>query len=245
MVESRVKVEICVGDIMSAVAAEAGGADRVELCADISVGGTTPSAGTIASACRRLGIPVQVLIRPRGGDFVYSELELAVMRRDIEVAKDLGAAGVVLGLLTRESAIDRRQTGSLIELARPMTVTFHKAFDQTPDPMEALDALVTLGVDRVLTSGGRETALDGVETLASLVDQAKGRIIVMAGGRLGATNLAAVVRRSGVSEVHVGSAAKGIWESAASTSPRPGSGPACDQTDAGRVATIVALVRGI
>ena len=117
----RVKVEICVGDVASAIAAEAGGADRVELCDNLAVGGTTPSAGTIAESCRRLSIPVHVLIRPRGGDFIYSEPEIAVMRHDIEVAKALGAAGVVLGVLTAEAAIDRDQTAELVALARPLS----------------------------------------------------------------------------------------------------------------------------
>ena len=122
--------DLC-GDIESAIAAESGGADRVELCDNLAVGGTTPSAGTIAESCRRLSIPVHVLIRPRAGDFIYSEPEIAVMRRDIEMAKTLGAAGVVLGVLTPEAAIDRDQTAALVALARPLHVTFHKAFDQT------------------------------------------------------------------------------------------------------------------
>src|SRR5271168_42497 len=153
----RVKVEICVGDVGSALAAQAGGADRVELCDNLAVGGTTPSAGTIAESCRRLSIPVQVLIRPRAGDFVYTESEIAVMRHDIEIAKTLGAAGVVLGALKPECTIDQATTEGLIALARPLRITFHKAFDQTPAPLEALDTLIELGVERVLTSGGRPT----------------------------------------------------------------------------------------
>ena len=219
----RVQVEICVGDVESAIAAEAGGADRVELCDNLAVGGTTPSAGTIAEACRRLRIPVHVLIRPRAGDFVYSEPELAVMRHDIEVAKALGAAGVVLGVLTREAAIDRDQTAALVALARPLRVTFHKAFDQTREPLEALDTLIDLGVDRVLTSGGRPTALEGIETSPSLVDRAGDRIAVMAGGRLDTDNLETVIRQSRVREVHLGSAASRTIESSMRTSPRDGS----------------------
>ena len=132
---------------------------RVELCDNLAVGGTTPSAGTIAEACRRLAIPVHVLIRPRGGDFLASEAELAAMRHDIETARRLGAAGVVLGLLGRMGPIDRDRTASLVELARPLSVTFHKAFDQTRDPDEALDALIGLGIDRVLSSGCRRPRL--------------------------------------------------------------------------------------
>ncbi len=154
----RITIEICVGDVESAIAAEVGGADRVELCDNLAVGGTTPSAGTIAEACRWLSIPVHVLIRPRAGDFVYSERELAVMRHDIEAAKALGADGVVLGVLTREGGIARDPVAALIALARPLSVTFHKAIDQASDPLELLDTLMTIGADRVLSSGGR---LDG------------------------------------------------------------------------------------
>ena len=140
--QQRVRVEICVGDVASAEAAQAGGAFRVELCEHLAVGGTTPSAGAIALACRRLFIPVHVLIRPRAGDFVYSELELAVMRHDIEVAKSLGAAGIVMGVLTAGGTIDREQTASLAAHARPLSLTFHKAFDQVRDHLEALYTLI-------------------------------------------------------------------------------------------------------
>lgn len=241
----RVRVEICVGDVASAIAAESGGADRIELCDNLLVGGTTPSAGSIAESCRRLRIPVHVLIRPRAGDFIYSQPEIAVMCHDIEVVKALGAAGVVLGVLTRDATIDFRQTAELIALARPMSVTFHKAFDQTPDPVEALDLLMTLGVERVLTSGGRPTALEGIETLAKLVDHAGEMIAVMAGGQLSTSNLETVIRQTRVNEVHLGSAASRTIESSMSTSPRDGSNTAWNQTEDRRVAAIVALVRGL
>ena len=202
----RMTIEICVGDVESAIAAEVGGADRVELCDNLSVGGTTPSAGTIAETCRWLSIPVHVLIRPRAGDFVYSERELAVMRHDIEAAKALGAAGVVLGVLTGEFGIDRDQTSALIALARPLSVTFHRAIDQAAEALEALEALMILGADRVLTSGGRPTALEGMEALKTLVDRAAERIAIMAGGRLDLDNLETIIRGSQVAEVHLGSA---------------------------------------
>jgi copper homeostasis protein len=232
----RVTVEICVGDVESAIAAEAGGADRVELCDNLAVGGTTPSAGAIAESCRRLSIPVHVLVRPRAGNFVYSESELAAIRHDIEVAKALGAAGTVLGVLTNEATIDRDQTARLVALARPLRVTFHKAFDQARDLLEALDTLIALDVDRVLTSGGRPTALEGLETLAKLVDRAGDQIAVMAGGRLDVDNLATIIRQSGIREVHLGSAvSREVYGAEASW----------NQTDPQRVAAVVSLVQGL
>jgi copper homeostasis protein len=243
--KGRVKVENCVGDVASALAAEAGGAHRVELCDNLAVGGTTPSAGTIGESCRRLTIPVQVLIRPRGGDFVYSEPEIAVMRHDIEVAKALGAAGVVLGVLNSEGAIDQETTEALIALTRPLRITFHKAFDQTPSPLEALDTLIEMGVERVLTSGGRPTALEGVETVWQLVDRARGRITIMAGGRLDIANLETVIRRGRVSEVHLGSAVSRTVEGPTLAQPHDGSDNSRCQTDATRVAAIVAIAEGL
>lgn len=233
------------GDVASAIAAQSGGADRVELCDNLAVGGTTPSAGTIALSCRRLNIPVHVLIRPRAGNFIFSEPEIAVMRHDIEVAKALGAAGVVLGVLNPEAAIDRELAAALIALARPLHVTFHKAFDQTHEPMEALDILIELGVERVLTSGGRPTAFEGIETLTNLVERASDKIAVMAGGRLGTSNLEAVIRQCRVSEVHLGSAVSRTIESSMRPPPRDGSETSWNGTDQERVAEIVTLVQSI
>jgi copper homeostasis protein len=241
----RVQVEICVECIESAIAAESGGADRVELCDNLTLGGTTPSAGTIAQSCRRLSIPVHVLIRPRAGDFIYSEPEIAVMRHDIEVAKNLGAAGVVVGVLTPDAAVDRELTATLVALARPLHITFHKAFDQTYEPMEALDILIGLGVERVLTSGGRPTALEGIDGLANLVDHAGDQIAVMAGGGLSTSSLESVIRKTRVSEVHLGSAASRTIKSSMHTPPRDGSDPSWIRTEEERVAEIVALVQSI
>ena len=242
---NSVKVEICVGDLASALAAEAGGAHRIELCDNLAVGGTTPSAGTIAESCRRLSIPVHVLIRPRAGDFVYSEPEIAVMRHDIEVTRTLGADGVVLGVLTAAGTINRDQTQALIALARPLCITFHKAFDQTPTPFEALDTLIDLGVERVLTSGGRPTALDGVETLAQLVDRARGQIKIMAGGQLNIANLETIIRRGRVAEVHLGSAASRTIEEATPDRLFAGFDNSRSQTNAQQVAAIVKFVGGL
>jgi copper homeostasis protein len=241
----RVQVEICVGDVESAIAAESGGADRVELCDNLAVGGTTPSAGTIAESCRRLSIPVHILIRPRAGDFIYSEPEVAVMRHDIEFAKVLGAAGVVLGALTPAADINRELTAELVALARPLCVTFHKAFDQTHEPLEALDILIALGVERVLTSGSRPSAFEGIENLANLVDRAGDKIAVMAGGHLCTGNLENIIRQSRVNEVHLGSAASQTTVGTMRTPPHDGSETWWNCTDPHRVAEIVTLVQSI
>src|SRR5690348_7558857 len=162
------RVEICVDSAPGAVAAEHGGADRVELCDNLLEGGTTPSAGCIKVARRRLKIGLQVIIRPRGGDFLYSEDELEVMREDIRMAKDLGADGVVIGCLTPEGDIDRGRTEELIKLARPLNVTFHRAFDMCCDANQGLERLIALGVDRVLTSGQEASCIEGCELIAAL-----------------------------------------------------------------------------
>jgi copper homeostasis protein len=197
------RVEICVDSATGAFAAERGGADRVELCDNLLEGGTTPSAGCIRVARRRLRIGLQVIIRPRGGDFLYSEDELEVMREDIRVAKDLGADGVVLGCLTTEGGIDRGRTEELIRLARPLNVTFHRAFDMCRDPGKGLEELIALGADRLLTSGQEASCLEGLELLAALQKQAAGRIIVMPGGGLTPQNIKRIVLATGVNEVHL------------------------------------------
>ncbi len=198
-----VLVEACVDTVGSALAAAEGGAGRVELCANLVEGGTTPSAGTIALARERLGIPLFVLVRPRGGDFLYDADEVAVMRRDVDAARRLGADGVVVGALTPEGRVDAAVTRALVDAARPMRVTFHRAFDAARDADEALDVLVALGVDRVLTSGGAASALEGAAALGALVRRAGGRLTVLAGGGLTAATVGPVVAASGVREVHV------------------------------------------
>ena len=239
--EPAVMIEVCVGDVESAIAAEVGGADRIELCDNLAVGGTTPSAGTIAEVCRWLSIPVHVLIRPRGGNFVYSERELAVMRHDIEAAKALGAAGVVLGVLTADATVDRDATTTLLSAARPLGVTFHRAVDQTPAPREAVDTLVALGVERVLTSGGCATALEGASSIAGLISHAQNRITIMAGGRISAENLETIVRQTQASEVHIGSAVCRAMATG-TQAPDDTSEGSWSRTDAQRVAAIVAVV---
>jgi len=197
------RVEICVDSVDGAVAAQEGGADRVELCDNLFEGGTTPSGGCIKVARQKLRIGLQVMIRPRGGDFHYSAREVEVMREDIRMAKELHADGVVFGCLTPEGDIDRNLTSELLKLARPLNVTFHRAFDMCRDPKRALEELIALGVDRVLTSGQEATCLEGLELLTTLQQQAAGRIIVMPGGGITPRNVNKIVVACGVSEIHL------------------------------------------
>ena len=199
-----IKLEICIDSVESAVASQRGGADRVELCGSLIEGGTTPSAGMIAETRERIGIGLQVMIRPRGGDFLFSEEEHAVMKREVKTAKDLGADGVVIGCLLADGTVDVEASKALIELARPLNVTFHRAFDMTRDPIEALHTLIELGVDRILTSGQEPTVLEGAELIAKLREKAGDDVIILPGGGVTLRNLSKCVERTGVSEIHVG-----------------------------------------
>ncbi len=182
--------EICVDSVAGVRAAKAAGAHRVELCGDLIEGGTTPSRGMMRQARTIAGIRLHVMIRPRGGDFLFDDDEFAIMEADIETAKAEGADGVVIGLLTEADGRSMRSGRAvLIARARPLSVTFHRAFDMTPDPFEALETLITLGVDRVLTSGQEATVLEGLPLIAELVRRAGERIIVMPGGGITARNV--------------------------------------------------------
>ena len=196
-------IEACVETVASALAAERGGARRLELCAAIGDAGTTPSAGMISAVKAHVRIPVVVIIRPRGGGFVYSGLEMDVMRRDIEGARASGADGIAVGALTPDSRVDEARTRELVRAASEMPVTFHRAFDMTVDLHASLDTLIDAGVTRVLTSGGASTALEGASTISALRERAAGRLEIMAGGGIREGNVAEVVRRTGVTEIHV------------------------------------------
>ncbi|PYP64943.1 MAG: copper homeostasis protein CutC [Gemmatimonadetes bacterium] len=196
-------VEACVDSVASSLAAERGGARRLELCDALFDGGTTPSAGMIAACKDAVSIPVFVMIRPRGGGFVYSEAERDVMRRDVVAARELGADGVVIGGLRPDGTVDLALVRSLIEAAQELPVTFHRAFDLTPSLAESLDSLADAGVQRVLSAGGASTAVDGATALAELVRQAGSRLVVMAGGGVREENVRTLVSVSGVREVHV------------------------------------------
>jgi copper homeostasis protein len=200
----QVLIEVCVDSVASAVAAERGGASRVELCSDLLEGGVTPSMGLIESVRERISIGLQVIIRPRPGDFCYSEDEADTMRRDIEYAKSVGADGVVLGVLDPAGNVDIARTRELVELARPLNVTFHRAFDMSADLLRSLEDVGDTGADRVLTSGGEQECSQGAEMIARLVEAGRGRVTIMAGGGIGHENAASIIERTGVSEIHVG-----------------------------------------
>jgi copper homeostasis protein len=203
-----VLIEACVDAIDAALEAEKGGAGRLELCGELLQGGVTPSAGLIGAVRDRVRIPLFVLIRPRTGDFLYSADERDVMLRDIALAKSLGAEGVVIGALTADGDVDVETTRALVDAARPMQVTFHRAFDFARDQNVALDALIQLGVDRVLTSGGASNALEGAASLKRLAERAGDALTILAGGSITASNVAEIVRASGVREVHLRAAVR-------------------------------------
>ena len=195
-------IELCVEGIDGFLAAQEAGADRVELCASLVEGGLTPSLATIRAAVGAARIPVHVIIRPRGGDFLYSQPEFETMLADVAALRSEGVSGVVIGCLTPDGRIDEARTKALVEAARPMSVTCHRAFDMTVDAGEALEALVRCGVDRVLTSGQRDTALEGLDILKQVNAQAGDRIVIMGCGALDADNVKAVRDGAGLKEMH-------------------------------------------
>ena len=194
--------EICVEGIDGVVAAQEGGGDRVELCASLMEGGITPSFGTIRTALKLSYLPIHVILRPRGGDFLYSDAEFATMLDDAREIARLGAAGIVIGCLTADGRIDEDRMKALVAAAQPLSVTCHRAFDMTRDPAEALEALIRCGISRVLTSGQQSRAIDAIPLLKSLNAQAGGRIKIMACGELAPDTIAEVVRETGGEEFH-------------------------------------------
>jgi len=200
----RILIEVCVDSVASAIAAEHGGADRIELCSGLIEGGVTPSYGLIETVRAATSLPLHVMIRPRAGDFCYDQDEFDVMRRDIVTAKNLGANGLVFGILTPDGNIDCEHTRVLVELAHPLSVTFHRAFDMTADLFRALDDVCSTGVDRVLTSGGEPSSLLGRSNVAQLVERAQDRLVIMPGGGIKPENARSLVQDTGAKEIHVG-----------------------------------------
>jgi copper homeostasis protein len=200
----KIIVEVCVDSLESALAAERGGARRVELCASLAEGGVTPSAGMIATTRQKISIGLHVMIRPRAGDFYYAADEFEVMRRDVLMAKQLGADGVVFGILDGDANVDVQRTRALVDLARPLQTTYHRAFDMSADYFRSLEHVVEAGVDRILTSGGAPTAIAGIAVLRSLVEAARGRVIIMACGGINHQNVQRVVEATFVREIHAG-----------------------------------------
>ena len=196
-------LEICVNGHKSAIAAERGGADRVELCAALPEGGTTPSYGEIITTLDAVSIPVNVIIRARGGDFLYSKSEIKAMKWDISLCQDLGANGVVVGALNTQGEVDMEAMRSLMESAEGLSVTFHRAFDMCKDPFKALDQIIELGCDRVLTSGQQATAEAGIPLLKELVEYANGRIIIMPGCGVNRENISHIAEETKAEEFHL------------------------------------------
>lgn len=197
------KFEVCANGVESCIAAQEGGADRVELCAGIPEGGTTPSYGEIKTARRLLNTTrLHVIIRPRGGDFLYSPLEIERMADDIRICRDLGVDGVVFGCLTQDGTIDKNQNEYLMSLASGMSTTFHRAFDRTVDPLAAMEDIISLGFCRILTSGQQPKAIEGTDLLARLHEKAQGGITLLAGSGVDEENVANIYRATGIHEYH-------------------------------------------
>jgi copper homeostasis protein len=200
----KIHVEVSIDSLDSALTAQSAGADRVELCGNLLEGGTTPSAGLIVEVRRNVSLKLHVMIRPRGGDFCYSDGEFRIMERDIAAAKELGADAVVLGILDPDGAIDATRMAKLIEQARPLRVTCHRAIDMSRNLLQSLETLIGLGVDYVLTSGGEQTAIEGSAKIARLVRAAGDRIAVTAGSGIHERNVRRLIDETGLTEIHVG-----------------------------------------
>lgn len=195
-------MEVCANSLRSALAAQQGGAIRVELCDNLPEGGTTPSYAQIAMAKKMLSIKVYPIIRPRGGDFLYSDLEFEIMKTDIETCKSLNCDGVVIGILKADGSVDMDRCATLIAVAAPMPVTFHRAFDMSNDLEKALEDIISLGCERILTSGGESSAIKGAATIAKLIKLSEGRITIMPGAGVSTSNITELIQTTGATEFH-------------------------------------------
>lgn len=244
-------VEICVDSVESATVAESAGAGRIELCSALAEGGVTPSAGLIEAVRRNAGIKVHVLIRPRSGDFLYSDSEFSIMRRDIEVAGECGADGIVTGILNRDGTVDVERTALLAEYASPMSLTFHRAFDLCRDPKQGLEDVISTGAARILTSGQAKSALEGAPLIRSLIECAAGRTIIMPGGGIDEYNIGLLATGTGASEFHLSGRKqresmmtfrrKGIYMG----DPRLQTEYTLKSADADRISSVIMILNGI
>ncbi|MBM3405162.1 MAG: copper homeostasis protein CutC [Bacteroidetes bacterium] len=244
------KIEICAAHIQSAIAAQEGGASRIELCDNLYEGGTTPSYATIKLARAKLNIGLNVMIRPRGSDFCYSDDEFDIMKEDIAACKELGADGVVFGILLPNGNVDIERTRQLVEIARPLSVTFHRAFDMTPDPFRALEEIIRAGIDRILTAGQANTVPEGLNLIIQLAEKAGDRIIIMPGSGINEQNIREIRDKTGASEFHLSGRKpvqsrmtfrkEGIFMGGLREIPEF----EMQMTDAGRVREMVKLVNG-
>jgi copper homeostasis protein len=202
------KLEICSFDLLSALIAQEEGAHRIELCAGPAEGGTTPGPGLIQAARERIHIDLYPIIRPRGGDFLYTDEEFDIMRKEVAFCKQAGCNGVVIGLLHEDGSIDKKRTALLVETAYPLGVTFHRAFDWAANPFEAMEDIIRVGCERILTSGQRPTASEGAELINELIRQADDRIIIMPGSGVRSDNILDIAERTGASEFHTSARTK-------------------------------------
>lgn len=237
---------MCVNSALSAIEAMKGGARRVELCENMHDGGTTPSAGTIRLARKTLDISLFVMIRPRGGDFLYSDEEFEIMKEDIQVAKAAGADGVVFGILNAEGTIDTERMDTLVKLAHPMSITCHRAFDMTANPFVAMEELIRLRIGRILTSGQKPTALEGAGLIEQLIRQAQNRIIIMPGSGVREHNIKEILSLTGAREIHIhpdrAEPSRMIYRQSGVSMGKPGQSEYEHQiTDCEMVARIIAL----
>jgi len=199
---NMISLEVCANSVASALAAQEGGAIRVELCSNLGEGGTTPSIGQITQARKLLQIQLFVIIRPRGGDFLYSDHEFAIMKEDIRQCVQLNCNGVVFGILLPNGQVDKKRCRELLSIAKPLSATFHRAFDMCADPVQALEDIIDLGFTRILTSGGETTAAAGASQIAKLIKQAQDRISIMPGSGINEQNLEMLLQSTGAREFH-------------------------------------------
>jgi len=201
--DNKYLIEVCCAHLQSGIEAQEGGALRIELCDNLYEGGTTPSYATIKKAKEKLNIDINVMIRPRGSDFCYSDDEFEIMKEDIRICKKLGVYGVAFGILLNDGNVDVARSRQLVQIAKPLSITFHRAFDMSPDPFKAIEKIIGLGINRILTAGHKNTVPEGLNLIAQLITKAAGRIIIMPGSGINEENIQEIRDKSGAVEFHL------------------------------------------